>query len=108
MAAFRIPWNCHRPLHSSPFRAGDHTPSFSIFNRGKAFKDHGCGGETKGDQYVFFQLATKLDAKAAFRPFIELAGLRLPEIVINFLMASQPSFFWRLLAKHFGPKNLFE
>jgi hypothetical protein len=57
----------------SPFRDNDRKPSFSIFENGTRYKDHGTG-ET-GDSYDFYQRATKLDSKAAYKPFIELAGL---------------------------------
>jgi putative DNA primase/helicase len=57
---------------NSPFRE-DRKPSFSIYDDGLHFKDHGTGEQ--GDSFDFYQLATKQDASAAFVAFIELAGL---------------------------------
>ena len=64
---------------ASPFRT-DNTkghPSFSVFDQGRAFKDHNASyPEHRGDSFAFYQLATDLDPKAAFVPFVTLAGLR--------------------------------
>src|SRR5271165_5881691 len=57
----------------SPFRDDDNNPSFSIFEKGTRCKDHGTG--ESWDSYDFYQSATKLSSKTAYRPFIELAGL---------------------------------
>ena len=62
----------------SPFRT-DNTkghPSFSVFDQGRAFKDHNASYPLhRGNSFVFYQLATGLDPKAAFVPFVTLAGL---------------------------------
>jgi hypothetical protein len=62
----------------SPFR-DDNTQghnSFSIYDSGRRFKDHNSAYEHhRGDSYDFYQLVTKQDAKAAFKSFVELAGL---------------------------------
>jgi bifunctional DNA primase/polymerase-like protein len=60
------------PTHS-PFREDKH-PSFSVYDQGRRFKDHGCS-EHRGDSFDFYQLATGQDAHAAFKEFVELAGL---------------------------------
>jgi hypothetical protein len=57
----------------SPLRDDDRTPSFSIYAGGRRFKDHGTG--QRGDAFDFYQAVKRLDAKAAYRSFIELAGL---------------------------------
>jgi len=56
----------------SPFR-DDKTPSFSIYNQGRRFRDHGNGSH--GDSFDFYQLARGQTAKEAFPGFVELAGL---------------------------------
>jgi hypothetical protein len=56
----------------SPFRE-DRSPSFSIYDEGRRWKDHGTGEH--GDSYDFYQLATGLDERGAFVSFVELAGL---------------------------------
>jgi hypothetical protein len=59
----------------SPFREDKH-PSFSIYDQGRRFKDHGASwSEHRGDSFDFYQLATKQAAKTAFKAFVELAGL---------------------------------
>jgi hypothetical protein len=57
----------------SPLRDDDRSPSFSIFAQGRRFKDHATS--QGGDSFDFYQAVTQLDAKAAYRPFLELAGL---------------------------------
>jgi hypothetical protein len=56
----------------SPFR-DDKSPSFSVYDQGRRFMDHGNG--TRGDSFDFYQCATGQDQKAAFVGFVELAGL---------------------------------
>ena len=65
---------------SSPFR-DDNTaghPSFSLWTdpeTGKQiFKDFHDNHTVKGDSYLFYQLATGLDSKTAFKPFMEIAN----------------------------------
>lgn len=55
----------------SPFRQ-DRRPSFSIFDDGKAFKDHATG--EAGDVVDFLSLARGCDKSAAARELIALAG----------------------------------
>jgi hypothetical protein len=57
----------------SPLRDDDRNPSFSIYDNGRHFKDHGTG--VAGDSFDFFKLITKLDSKTAFKRFLELAGI---------------------------------
>jgi hypothetical protein len=57
---------------NSPFRE-DNRPSFSIYDDGRHFKDHGNGDQ--GDTFDFYQRATKHNACQAFPGFVELAGL---------------------------------
>jgi hypothetical protein len=66
----------------SPFRSDntDGHPSFSIYkDKGselQRFRDHNSAYEHhRGDAFDFFQLAKGMDAKQAFAPFVELAGL---------------------------------
>ena len=58
----------------SPFRT-DHKPSFSIYFDGaqERWYDHGTG--EGGDSFDFYQRATGLNSRAAFVPFVELAGI---------------------------------
>jgi hypothetical protein len=56
----------------SPFRE-DRSPSFSVYDEGRRFKDHGNGD--RGDSFDFFCRAKGQDAKTAFVGFVELAGL---------------------------------
>jgi hypothetical protein len=62
-----------RPAKSckSPFRE-DRKPSFSIFDNGRAFKDHATG--EAGGLVEFVQLATGYDSSEACRYLIELAN----------------------------------
>ena len=57
----------------SPLRDDDRTASFSIYASGRRFKDHGTG--QGGDSFDFYQAVTRTDGKAAYWPFVELAGL---------------------------------
>jgi putative DNA primase/helicase len=58
----------------SPFREDKH-PSFSIYDQGRRFKDHGASwSEHRGDSFDFYLLATKQDSKSGFKAFVELAG----------------------------------
>jgi hypothetical protein len=76
----------------SPLRDDDKDKSFSIFDNGRKFKDHGTG--LKGDSYNFFQAYKKIDSKQAFVPFVELAGLG------HLLNAKNPPpFDWSALEK---------
>jgi hypothetical protein len=62
-------------LINSPFRQ-DNRPSFSIYDNGTRWKDHGLGGLTdQGDKFDFYQYATKKSASEAFKEFVTLAGL---------------------------------
>jgi hypothetical protein len=70
-AHFNYPARSGNPV-CSPFR-NDRTPSFSIYDEGRRFKDHGTGAH--GDSFDFFQLATGQDAKGVFEEFVKLAGL---------------------------------
>jgi CHC2-type zinc finger protein len=56
----------------SPFRDERH-PSFSVYDEGRRWKDHGTG--EGGDAFDFYQRATGKSAKDAFVEFIEFAGL---------------------------------
>jgi hypothetical protein len=56
----------------SPFR-DERNPSFSVYDEGRRWKDHGNG--EGGDSFDFYQRATNQDASAAFVAFIEFAGL---------------------------------
>jgi hypothetical protein len=56
----------------SPFR-DERNPSFSVYDEGRRWKDHGNGD--RGDSFDFYQRATNQDASAAFVAFIEFAGL---------------------------------
>ena len=64
---------------ASPFRT-DNTkghPAFSVFDQGRAFKDHNASYPLhRGNSFAFYQLATGQDPKTAFVPFVTLAGLR--------------------------------
>jgi hypothetical protein len=60
-------------LTNSPFRE-DKRPSFSIYENGTKFKDHGTGWQ--GDGFDFYQHAAGKDASQAFKDFVILAGLR--------------------------------
>jgi hypothetical protein len=55
----------------SPLRANDRSPSFSIFDGGARWRDHGTG--EAGDSFDLFQKVKKMDAKSAWRPFLELS-----------------------------------
>jgi hypothetical protein len=55
----------------SPLRDDKH-PSFSIFAGGTRWKDHGTGLE--GDSFNFYQEIMKMDARSAWRPFIDLSN----------------------------------
>jgi hypothetical protein len=57
---------------NSPFRK-DEDPSFSVYDDGRHFKDHGTGDQ--GDAFDFYQRALRQDASQAFVGFVELAGL---------------------------------
>jgi putative DNA primase/helicase len=57
---------------NSPFRE-DNDPSFSVYDDGRHFKDHGT--DDQGDSFDFYQRAMRQDASQAFAGFIELAGL---------------------------------
>jgi len=59
-------------LTNSPFRKDEH-PSFSIYENGAKWKDHGTGQQ--GDGFDFYQRATGKSARYAFRDFIVAAGL---------------------------------
>jgi Bifunctional DNA primase/polymerase, N-terminal len=69
-AHFNYPSRKGNPV-CSPFR-DDHSPSFSVYDEGRRWKDHGNGDH--GDSYDFYQRATGQDAKSAFVAFVELAG----------------------------------
>jgi hypothetical protein len=56
----------------SPFRE-ERNPSFSVYDEGRRWKDHGNGDH--GDSFDFYQRAMNQDAGAAFVAFIEFAGL---------------------------------
>jgi hypothetical protein len=56
----------------SPFR-NDRNPSFSIYDQGRRFKDHGSGHQ--GDSFDFYQCATGKTSSEAFVEFVGLAGL---------------------------------
>ena len=60
----------------SPFRDDDRNPSFSIYDSGRRWKDHGTG-ET-GDQADFVAKACGLSAEGGARKLIEIAGLKRP------------------------------
>jgi hypothetical protein len=64
----RVTNNC---VVRSPLRDDDRHPSFSIFDNGRKFKDHGRGWS--GDSFTLYQLLTGMDAKSAWRPFVKLA-----------------------------------
>jgi hypothetical protein len=68
---FGFPERRGNPTHS-PFRE-DKDPSFSVYDDGLHFKDHGNGDQ--GDSFDFYQRAMRQDASQAFIGFIELAGL---------------------------------
>jgi hypothetical protein len=57
----------------SPLRDDDRTGSFSIYANGTRWKDHGTGAA--GDSFDLYQAVKKLDARQAYRPFLELAGV---------------------------------
>jgi hypothetical protein len=58
----------------SPLRDDDRNPSFSIYANGTRWKDFGTGAG--GDSFDFFQAFKRMDAKQAWRPFIELSRRR--------------------------------
>jgi hypothetical protein len=64
----RVTGNC---CVKSPLRNDDRSPSFSIYAAGTRFKDHGTG--EGGDSFDLFQAVKKMDAKSAWRPFLELS-----------------------------------
>jgi hypothetical protein len=68
---FGYPPRCTNPV-KSPWRE-DRNPSFSVYDEGRLFKDHGNG--ESGDSFDFYQRSLKLDARDAFVGFVELAGL---------------------------------
>ena len=55
----------------SPLRDDDRSPSFSIFANGSRWHDYGTG--QRGDSFDLFQAIKKMDAKTAWRPFLELS-----------------------------------
>jgi hypothetical protein len=57
---------------NSPFRK-DEDPSFSVYDDGRHFKDHGTGDQ--GDSFDFYQRGMHQNAGQAFIGFVELAGL---------------------------------
>ena len=57
----------------SPLRDNDRTASFSIFAKGARWRDHATG-ET-GDSFDLFMALKQMNAKQAWRPFTELAGV---------------------------------
>jgi hypothetical protein len=59
-------------LTNSSFRT-DENPSFSIYENGTKWKDHGT--DQQGDGFDFYQQATGKSASGAFRDFIVVAGL---------------------------------
>jgi hypothetical protein len=59
-------------LTNSPFRK-DENPSFSIYENGTKWKDHGTGEQ--GDGFDFYQRTTGKNASQAFQDFVTLAGL---------------------------------
>jgi hypothetical protein len=61
----------------SPLRDDDRSPSFSIYAGGARWKDHGTG--EGGDSFDLYQAIRKMDAKSAWRPFLELSGLTLSQ-----------------------------
>jgi hypothetical protein len=62
-------------LTNSPFRE-DNDPSFSIYEGGTKWKDHGTGGlSDQGDKFDFYQQAAKKSAAKSFKEFVSLAGL---------------------------------
>jgi hypothetical protein len=69
---FGFPERTGNPV-CSPFREDNH-PSFSIYDQGRRFKDHGCAPH-RGDSFNFYQLAVGKDSHQAFPAFVELAGL---------------------------------
>jgi len=58
----------------SPLRDDDRSPSFSIYAGGTRWKDHGTG--VGGDSFDLYQAVKKMDAKNAWRPFLELSQRR--------------------------------
>jgi hypothetical protein len=56
----------------SPLR-DDRSPSFSIYAGGTRWKDHGTG--QGGDSFNLYQAVKKLNAKAAWRSFVDLSRL---------------------------------
>jgi hypothetical protein len=59
-------------LTNSPFRK-DENPSFSIYEDGTKWKDHGTGEQ--GDGFDFYQQAAGKNASEAFKDFVILAEL---------------------------------
>jgi hypothetical protein len=55
----------------SPLRDDDRSPSFSIYDQGRRWKDHATG--QGGDSFDFYQAFKQMDAKRAWRPFVELS-----------------------------------
>jgi hypothetical protein len=64
----RVSGNC---TVRSPLRDDDRTPSFSIYANGTRFKDHGAG--QAGDSFDLYQAIVKMNARQAWRPFINLS-----------------------------------
>jgi hypothetical protein len=58
----------------SPLRDDDRRPSFSIYATGTRWKDFGTGAG--GDSFDFYQAVKGMDAKQAWRPFIDLSKNR--------------------------------
>jgi hypothetical protein len=69
---FGFPERHGNPVRS-PFRE-DEDPSFSVYDQGRRFKDHGYDPH-RGDSFNFYQIGTKSNSRAAFKPFVTLAGL---------------------------------
>lgn len=63
-------------LCRSPFRP-DNSPSFSIFDAGRTWKDQGTGDS--GDAIDFLALAEGREGKDCIRRFLELAGMQMEE-----------------------------
>jgi hypothetical protein len=58
----------------SPLRDDDRSPSFSIYAVGTRWKDFGTG--QGGDSFDLYQAIKGMDAKQAWRPFIDLSRRR--------------------------------
>lgn len=64
-------WNPAKSC-KSPFRE-DKSPSFSVYDNGKRYKDFGTG--EKGDAIEFLASAVHLSRSEAFKRFMEMAGV---------------------------------